>query len=95
MADSTEKTQPQKRVESDTGVVVSIGGDKTCTVEISWQVAHPLYGKIMKRNTKMAVHDPSNEAGLGDTVTIVPCRPISKRKRWRLAGVVSKAKMVK
>ena len=93
MAESTEKTH--KRVESATGVVVSTGGDKTCTVEVSRLVPHPLYGKYMKRRTKVAVHDPSNEAGMGDTVNIVPCRPISKRKRWRLTEVVRKAKMAK
>ena len=88
---ASEKTQ--KRVETAQGVVVSTGGDKTCSVEVSRLVKHPLYGKYMKLGTKVAVHDPENEAGMGDVVDIVTCRPISKRKRWRLSNVVRKAKM--
>lgn len=92
MADSTDKTQTDKRVESAWGHVVSTGGAKTCTVQIARLVPHSLYGKYVKRTTKMAVHDPKEEAGIGDKVRIVPCKPISKRKRWRLAEIVAKAK---
>ena len=91
MTESSEKTR--KHLEA-TGVVVSTGGDKSCMVQISRLVKHPLHGKYIKRRTKLAVHDPNNDAGLGDTVDIEPCRPISKRKRWRLRRVVSKSKMV-
>ena len=91
MAASSEKSE--KRVETVQGLVVSTGGDKTCTVHDARMVKHPLYGKYLKRHSKYAVHDPSNEAGLGDTVDIIACRPISKRKRWRLSGVVRRAKM--
>ena len=84
----------EKRLEHATGVVVSTGGDKSCTVQVSRLEKHPLYGKFMKRHTKVAVHDPNNDAGLGDTVDIVPCRPVSKRKRWRLSRVVRRSKMV-
>jgi small subunit ribosomal protein S17 len=71
--------------------VVSAGGNKTCTVVIDRQVRHPLYGKYIRRQTKLAVHDPRDEAAAGDTVTVTPCRPISKRKRWRLLRVDKKA----
>ncbi|NLF31972.1 MAG: 30S ribosomal protein S17 [Planctomycetes bacterium] len=91
MTTSTDSTQ--KRIEHLTGVVVSAGGDKTCTVRISRLVKHPLYGKYIKRWSKQAVHDPNNDAGVGDTVDIIPCRPVSKRKRWRLNRVVTKARM--
>jgi len=91
MTASSEATG--KHMEQATGVVVSTGGDKTCTVQVSRLVKHPLYGKYIKRRTKLAVHDPGNDANLGDTVDIVPCRPISKRKRWRLRRVVSRSRM--
>lgn len=91
MTASTESTQ--KRYEHQTGVVVSAGGNKTCTVRISRLVKHPLYGKYIKQWSKQAVHDPNNDADVGDTVDIVPCRPISKRKHWRLNRVVARAKL--
>ena len=72
---------------------MSTGGDKTCTVAVSRLVKHALYGKYMKKQSKIAVHDEANEAGMGDTVDIVPCPPISKRKRWTLSKVVTKSKM--
>jgi len=62
----------EKRLERATGVVVSTGGDKSCTVQVSRLVKHALYGKYLKRRSKVAVHDPNNDAGLGDTVDIVP-----------------------
>ena len=82
--------KPSKRREQ-TGVVVSTGGEQTCTVAIDRLVKHPLYGKFIRRRTKLAAHDPSNQAALGDTVVLTPCRPVSKRKRWRLVGVVKRA----
>lgn len=83
----------EKRQESATGLVTSAGGDKTCTVELSRVVEHPLYGKYIRRRTRLAVHDPKNEAGVGDRVFIVPCRPVSKRKSWRLVKVLEKANL--
>jgi small subunit ribosomal protein S17 len=90
---TTSSKATGKRHEQATGVVVSAGGDKSCLVEVNRLVKHPLYGKYIKRGSKIAVHDPDNDANLGDTVDIVPCRPISKRKRWRLSRVVSRSKM--
>ena len=80
--------------QEQTGVVVSTGGDQTCTVAIDRLVRHPLYGKFLRRRTKLAVHDESNQAAMGDTVALTPCRPVSKRKRWRLVSVVKRATLV-
>ena len=75
-----------------TGVVVSDKMDKTIVVEIRTREKHPLYGKIMNATKKFKVHDENNEAGIGDTVRIMETRPLSKDKRWRLVGIIEKAK---
>ena len=67
-----------------TGVVISDKADKTITVKVERKVRHPLYGKIMKRTTKVHAHDESNDASIGDIVTVKECRPISKNKTWVL-----------
>jgi small subunit ribosomal protein S17 len=79
-----------KTFKTKRGVVVSKSGDKSVRVQIDYTVKHPMYGKYIKRRTKLGVHDPENEAGIGDTVEITECRPISKSKSWRLVKVVSK-----
>ena len=66
------------------GVVISDKADKTITVKVERKVRHPLYGKIMKRTTKVHAHDESNDASIGDIVTVKECRPISKSKTWVL-----------
>ena len=66
------------------GKVVSDKMDKTVTVLIERHVKHPLYGKIIMRSSKYHAHDESNECGVGDVVTIMETRPLSKLKRWRL-----------
>ena len=71
-----------------TGVVMSTGGDKTIRVNVNALVKHVRYGKYVRRRTRLAVHDPNNEAALGDQVEILSCRPISKTKSWRLVRVV-------
>ena len=70
------------------GTVSSVGGDKTIRVVVSNLVKHPVYGKYVGRRTKLAVHDPANDARLGDVVEITQCRRISKTKSWRLARIV-------
>lgn len=75
-----------------TGVVSSISGDKTITVQITERKPHPKYGKMITVSKKLHAHDESNEAGLGDTVTVMETRPLSKTKRWRLVEIVEKAK---
>jgi small subunit ribosomal protein S17 len=66
--------------------------DKTITVVIDRRVKHPLYGKFMRRSTKVHAHDESNECRKGDLVRVEQCRPISKTKSWRLVEVVERAR---
>lgn len=73
------------------GVVVSSAADKTVTVKVERLVQHKLYKKRLRRSKKFMAHDEQNEAQLGDTVRIVETRPLSRRKRWRLARIVTKA----
>lgn len=74
------------------GVVVSSKMDKSILVAIERQIMHPIYGKYVKKTTKLMAHDESNDAGEGDTVRIMETRPLSKRKRWRLVEIVERAK---
>ena len=74
------------------GVVVSGKMDKTIVVAITTRVRHPLYGKIVKRTTKLKAHDEENACGIGDTVRVMETRPLSRDKRWRLVEIVEKAK---
>ena len=74
------------------GTVVSNKMDKTIVVAIEDSVQHGLYKKIMKRTYKLKAHDEKNECGIGDTVRVMECRPLSKDKRWRLVEILEKAK---
>ena len=74
------------------GYVVSDKMEKTIVVEVEDRVKHPLYGKVIRRTSKVKAHDESNSAGIGDLVVINETRPISATKRWRLVEVVEKAK---
>ena len=74
------------------GVVVSDKMDKTIVVSLSTRVRHPLYGKFITRTSKIYAHDEENQAGVGDTVRVMECRPLSATKRWRLVEIVEKAK---
>lgn len=73
------------------GQVVSDKMDKTIVVAIEDSVQHPLYKKILKRTYKLKAHDENNECGVGDTVKVMECRPLSKDKRWRLVEIIKKA----
>jgi small subunit ribosomal protein S17 len=75
-----------------TGKVISDKMDKTITVKVERQVKHPIYGKFIKRSTKVHAHDEANECNIGDTVTVAESRPLSKSKSWQLVEVVEKAK---
>jgi len=75
-----------------TGKVVSNKMDKTITVSVERLVKHPTYGKYIRRTTKLLAHDESNECKEGDTVSIKPCRPMSRRKSWVLVRVVERAR---
>ena len=74
------------------GQVVSDKMDKTIVVAIETNVQHKLYHKIIKRTYKLKAHDENNTAGIGDTVKVMECRPLSKDKRWRLVEIIEKAK---
>ena len=74
------------------GQVVSDKMDKTIVVAIEDSVQHKLYKKIVKRTYKLKAHDENNECGIGDTVKVMECRPLSKDKRWRLVRIIEKAK---
>ena len=76
------------------GIVVSNKMQKSIVVAVEWQVRHGLYGKTTKRTSKFVVHDEENAAKVGDTVSIVETRPLSRRKRWMLQRVVRQAVQV-
>ena len=76
------------RLQTRTGSVSSAKGDKTIRVEISSMVKHSVYGKYLRQRTKLAAHDPLNDAKVGDVVDIGPCRRMSKTKSWRLLRIV-------
>ena len=86
---TTNKTEKAQRTIE--GRVVSNKMTKTVTVLLERQVQHPLYGKIVRRSTKVHAHDEKNECKEGDTVRIAECRPLSKTKNWRVVEVLSRA----
>ena len=83
----TERNRRKERV----GLIISDRADKTVTVSVEALVRHPMYKKRVRRSRKFMVHDERNEARVGDTVRIVETRPLSARKRWRLANIISRA----
>ena len=86
MADEATTTSTRE----STGVVVSNKADKTITVLVERRVKHPVYGKFIRRSSKIAAHDETNTCNEGDVVTIVETRPISKTKSWILGRVVER-----
>ena len=80
----------QRKRRSKQGEVVKKSGDKSILVEVKRRVKHPVYGKIITKKKKFMVHDDENKAQIGDIVTFVESRPISKRKRWKLISVGEK-----
>jgi small subunit ribosomal protein S17 len=84
----TEQRNERKTIR---GTVVSRSGDKSIRIEMNFKVPHPVYGKLVKRTTRLGVHDEKNEAKVGDLVEVTECRPMSKTKSWRLVQVVQKA----
>lgn len=83
-------TEQQSSNRTLTGRVVSNKMDKTVTVLVERKVQHPIYGKFIKRSTKVRAHDADNECQIGDTVTVEQCRPLSKSKTWRLLRIVER-----
>lgn len=84
-------SEQTKNTRTVTGRVVSDKMDKSVTVLVERKVAHPIYGKYVKRSTKLHAHDENNECKIGDTVSIEECRPLSKTKSWRLVKVLERA----
>ena len=81
----------EKVLRTQIGSVVSDKMNKSAVVLIERRVKHPVYGKFMKKSTKLHIHDENNECGVGDTVQITECRPISRTKSWKLVKIVEKA----
>jgi len=90
--EATTQTAERGRRKVRVGVVVSDAMDKTVVVRIDRQVRHPLYGKTVRRSSKLTAHDEANDAHVGDTVRVTETRPLSKTKRWRLVEVLERAK---
>ena len=86
----TEQRQTLRKVR--VGMVVSDKMDKTVVIAIEDNVKHPVYGKIIKHTLKVHAHDEKNECGVGDKVTIMETRPLSRTKRWRVVEIIEKAK---
>lgn len=84
--------EAEKKTRRLTGRVVSDGMEKSIVVMIERRERHPIYGKYMKRSTKLHAHDETNQAHVGDLVSIEECRPISKKKAWTLVEVVEQAR---
>jgi small subunit ribosomal protein S17 len=87
-ADAVQKTRGIRK--SRNGKVISKSGDKTIVVLVERRYHHPLYGKQLVDQKKMHTHDENNEAVVGDMVMIQECRPLSRKKRWRLIEVINK-----
>ena len=77
-----------------TGTVIKKAGDKTATVLVERKVLHPRYHKTVKRFKKYLIHDEKNDINVGDTVTAIECRPLSKTKRFRLLNIVKRGETV-
>ncbi len=91
MSQENVKTQDKAR-RTLTGRVTGNSMDKTITVTVERLVKHPVYGKYIRRRSKLMAHDESNECQQGDLVVIAPCRPLSKRKSWRVVNIVERQK---
>jgi len=90
---SIEQTDVDRAVrKTRRGYVVSDKMDKTVVVEVEDRVKHALYGKVLRRSSKVKAHDEANEAGAGDLVLIMETRPLSATKRWRVVEILEKAK---
>jgi len=86
------ETKTRSRRKERIGLVVSDKMDKSISVAIERQIKHPIYGKFIKKTSKLMAHDEQNDAHKGDTVRIQETRPLSKNKRWRLVEVLERAK---
>jgi small subunit ribosomal protein S17 len=90
MSEQGSVTRNRRKVRE--GFVVSDKMDKTVIVVVEDRVKHPLYGKVLRRTSKLKAHDESNACGIGDRVSIMETRPLSATKRWRVVEILEKAK---
>ena len=84
---SEVRQEEQKNPRTVSGVVVSDKMEKGITVKVERRVKHPVYGKYVRKSSKIHAHDETNDCKIGDTVTVVECRPLSKTKTWTLKSV--------
>ena len=91
MSEIVGEDNVNKSARTAVGIVVSYGMDKSITVLLERRVKHPVYGKIVKRSTKIHAHDANNECSVGDAVTIKEVKPISKTKSWTLISIDDRA----
>ncbi len=89
---TTESTEVRGRRKVREGLVVSDKMNKTVVVAVEDQVKHPLYGKVLRRTSKLKAHDEQNACGVGDRVLLMETRPLSATKRWRVVEILEKAK---
>jgi small subunit ribosomal protein S17 len=82
----------RNRRKTRIGTVVSDKADQTLVVEVTRTLRHPLYERVIRTKSKLYAHDAKGEAGIGDVIRVMECRPLSKTKRWRLVEIVEKAK---
>ncbi len=94
MAENSVSEDRRVNRRTATGSVVSNKMEKSITVLVERRVRHPVYGKVVRRSTKLHAHDENNDCNIGDTVTIEECRPISKMKTWTLKSVDERATII-
>jgi len=92
MSETNENAVERNRRKTREGLVVSDKMDKTVVVAVEDRVKHPLYGKVMRRSSKLKAHDEQNACGIGDRVLLMETRPLSATKRWRVVEIIEKAK---
>ena len=92
MSETSSATSERARRKVREGIVVSDKMDKTVVVVVEERVKHPLYGKVMRRTSRLKAHDENNAAGIGDRVSIMETRPLSATKRWRVIEILERAK---
>ena len=90
--DNEQRRGPRTRRKVREGLVVSDKMDKTVVVAVEDRVKHPLYGKVLRRTSKLKAHDEQNACGIGDRVLLMETRPLSATKRWRVVEILEKAK---
>jgi small subunit ribosomal protein S17 len=91
MSDNTAAATRNTRKVRE-GLVVSDKMDKTVVVEVEDRVKHALYGKVMRRTSRLKAHDENNECGVGDRVQLMETRPLSATKRWRVVSILERAR---